>query len=376
MTLSRKPAQNEARVVALYSQREREQRHEQASHTELARRLARLQQLEFVGEYDATQDYRAGVYLVPTDTIVGLDNARRLGIANEEDLFGGVVPQRFVSTKAITHPLAGPDACAPPGWSHEFGRRVHDAVLPGISAFSVVDAQHAGARLLQSGPIRIKPVLATAGRGQRVVHTPAALSEALRGLDIDEISACGLVLERNLENVTTHSVGQVRVAGLTATYYGTQGLTTDHSGETVYGGSTLTVARGGFDALLALELPHAAHQAVGQAQIYDAAASDCFSGFFASRRNYDIAEGNDAQGRHHCGVLEQSWRIGGASSAEVLALEAFSRDPSLRYVCASSLEYYDEAREPPADALVLYRGEDDEVGFITKCAYIASYGNT
>src|SRR5690606_8244799 len=194
-------------------------------------------------------------------------------------------------------------------------------------------------------------------------------------LDTADMSVNGLVLECNLENVVTHSVGQVRVAGMIATYYGTQQLTIDHSGETVYGGSTLTVARGSFCELLALDLPESARRAIEQARIYDAAASDCFVGFLASRRNYDIAEGTDAQGRHHCGVLEQSWRIGGASSAEVLALEAFSQEPSLRYVHSRSLEFYEEDREPPANAVVLYRGHDDDIGFITKCAYIEPHGN-
>jgi len=42
------------------------------------------------------------------------------------------------------------------------------------------------------------------------------------------------VLEEELGDVTTYSVGQVRVAGLVASYCGTQSLTTDNSGATVY----------------------------------------------------------------------------------------------------------------------------------------------
>ncbi len=375
MTVSLENPQRHTRVVALYSHREHEPHHEQATHFEIAKRLARIQMLDFVGEYDAARHAPGGVYLVPTATIVGVDRARELNITDEGDLFGGVVPEPFMATKAVTHPLVAPDARAPAGWSTAFGQRVRDAVLPGNSAFSTDDAMRAGMRLLQDGPVRIKPVLATAGRGQCVVHDTAGMRSVLAGLDAADMSVHGLVLERNLVDVVTHSVGQVRVAGMTATYYGTQQLTTDHSGETVYGGSTLTVARGDFSELLTLDLPESARRAVEQARIYDAAASDCFASFLASRRNYDIAEGTDAQGRHHCGVLEQSWRIGGASSAEVLALEAFSEQPSLRYVRSRSLEFYDEDRELPANAVVLYRGHDDDVGFITKCAYIEPYGN-
>lgn len=375
MSMYMQEARRRARVVALYSSRVREPHHEQATHAEIARRLARMQGLEFAGRYDPARHASGGTYFVPSTTIIGLHEARNMNITDESDLFGGVVPEPFMATKAVTHPLVTADAQAPAGWSASFGHRVQDAVLPGISVFSMADAIAAGARLLQRGPVRIKPVLATAGRGQRVAHNADEIGSILASLDVADMSVNGLVLELNLEDVVTYSVGQVRVAGMTATYYGTQQLTTDHTGETVYGGSTLTVARGGFDELLALDLPETARRAIRQARIYDAAASDCFAGLIASRRNYDIAEGMDARGHRHCGVLEQSWRIGGASSAEVLALEAFSKEPSLRYVRSRSLEFYDEDRKPPADAVILYRGQDDDVGFITKCAYIESHGN-
>src|SRR5205085_11515172 len=102
-------------------------------------------------------------YLVPNDTIVSLDTARRLGIRSEEDLFGGVVPASFMATKAITHPLVGRSALAPAGWCHEFAERVGDAVLPGHSAFSVDDARIAARRLLRDGPVRINPANGTGG---------------------------------------------------------------------------------------------------------------------------------------------------------------------------------------------------------------------
>jgi hypothetical protein len=57
------------------------------------------------------------------------------------------------------------------------------------------------------------------------------------------------VLEEDLAGVTTYSVGQVRVAGLVASYCGTQRLTPDNTGEAVYGGSELLVARRGFEEL-------------------------------------------------------------------------------------------------------------------------------
>jgi hypothetical protein len=72
-------------------------------------------------------------------------------------------------------------------------------------------------------------------------------------------------------------------------------------------------------------------------------------------------------------VLEQSWRIGGASSAEVAALEAFARDPHLRAVRAECVEAYGKCARPPDDAVVYFSGVDSVVGQITKYALATPY---
>jgi hypothetical protein len=161
-----------------------------------------------------------------------------------------------------------------------------------------------------------------------------------------------------------------------ATYRGTQRLTPDNAGEAVYGGSDLLVARGGFGALAALGPPEEARRAVEQARVYDAAAADCFAGMFASRRNYDVARGLDAEGRWRSGVLEQSWRIGGASGAEVAALEAFRADPALRAVRAATVELYGpDVPPPPAHATVYFRAVDEKDGPMTKYAVAEPHGD-
>ena len=302
---------------------------------------------------------------MPSDAVTG-ERAHELGIRSEDDLFGGVVPAAFVATKAISHPLVNADAYAPAGWSHEFGERVRDVVLSGFSAFSPQDARRAGARVLERGPVRIKPVREAGGRGQVVVSKAIDLNGIIDALDPAELSCTGLVLEQNLTDVTTYSVGHVRVSDLMATYYGTQRVTTDNAGALVYGGSDLTVISGDFEALLGRMLPDDARFAIASARAYDRAAMDCYSGLFASRRNYDVACGRDATGAWRWGVLEQSWRIGGASGAEIAALETFRADPSLELVRASTFEVYGEGHAPPADAIVSFCGIDERVGAITK----------
>lgn len=363
------------KAVVTLASRTREPQHEAVIHEQLARKLAALQGLDFLGAFDPDVHYGRPLYFVPSGTLVGTDEARKLGLEDEHDLFGGVVPQAFVETKVITHPLVRPDADAPFGWSRDFVERVKGSVLPGYSVFTLADAREAGRRLLPEGPVRLKPVGATGGRGQERIDNEQALGQALERIDVTELERRGLVLEANLEHVTTFSVGQVRTAVRTLSYYGTQRLTPDNSGATVYGGSDLFVVDGGFDALLAADLPERARLAVAQAQEYDAAASACFRGFFASRRNYDIAQGIDGRGRACSGVLEQSWRIGGASGAEIAALEVLMSGASGQ-IRASTVEVYGEHQQTPAGATVLFRGEDPEVGFITKYVTVEDHGNS
>jgi hypothetical protein len=348
--------------------------HEATTRRGLAERLAALKGYEYAGDFDATGDYHCPVYVVPGQTLVG-DESKTLGINGIDDFFGGVVPFDFVGTKTITHPLIAARANAPEGWSGEFARTVRRAVLPGYSAFSIDDAQQAGERLLERGPIRVKPALALGGRGQTVVYEASALAQALADLDRGELESCGVVLEQNLTDVTTFSVGQVRVGEITASYFGTQKLATDHGGEEVYGGSDLTVARGDFNQLLTLQMDDAVRLAVEQARTYDTAAQRCFAGFFASRRNYDIVRGRDPAGNFTSGVLEQSWRIGGASGAEIAALEAFRDDATLRTVRAECTELYDERPRLPRAARVIFSGKDAEIGFVTKYTTLEAYAD-
>jgi Protein of unknown function (DUF3182) len=333
---------------------------------QLVVRLAALMGYEVAVNCEAAARYPGPKYFVPSDTLVGLDAAKAMGIRGEHDLFGGVVPYAFAATKVITHPVVRPGACAPPGWSPEFSRQIAEIVHTGFSVFTPEDARCAGIRLLKSGPVRLKLARAGSGRAQAVVSTHSELETALRALDPMEVSRWGLVIEENLSEVTTYSVGQVRVAEFVESYYGTQRLTRDNRGALVYGGSDLVFVRGEFQMLLGLDLPADIRLAVLQAQAYDAAAMECFAGMFASRRNYDIARGKDAEGRWRSGVLEQSWRIGGASGAEVAALQAFRADPSLHSVRASTFEIYGETEPPPSHAIVHFRGADEQVGLMTE----------
>jgi len=348
--------------------------HEALTRAEIARRLVGLTGFEYVGEYDPDTCYAAPPYFVPSATLTRAA-AARLGIDSPQDLFGGVVPVAFVATKTITHPLVADEARAPSGWSAEFPRRVADAVLEGYSTFCREDALCAGRRLLDHGEVRVKLATGIAGIGQWVAGDTETLERIVAAIGDDQFVKAGVVVEENLSEVVTHSVGHVCVADVTATYYGTQHLTRNNRGQEVYGGTRLRMARGGFDALLALDPTEDVRLAIAQARAYDDAAQTCFPGFFASRRNYDVAQGIDARGRRRSGVLEQSWRVGGASGAEIAALEAFHADPSLRSVRAAAREVYGEYPPLPDSSTVYFRGIDPHVGIVTKYALIEPHAD-
>jgi len=367
---------NTAGIVVVYPCRSGLSNHEAATQNALAKKLAGLRGDEFAGAYDASARYDRPLYFVPNDTLVQADVSDALGITGEDDLFGGMVPHAFVATKTITHGLPQGATRIPEGWSSEFCRRVRDVVLPGYSAFARRDALEAGLKLLERGPVRVKKPGGIGGLGQSVVTNREQLESELESLDGEELSRIGIVLERNLAKPDTRSVGQVRVGNMLVTYCGTQRLTRNNKGSEVYGGSDLIVVRGGFDTLLQLPLGQQVHIAISQARTYHSAAMACFAGMFASRCNYDIAQGVDEEGQWYSGVLEQSWRIGGASGAEIAALEAFRDDPSLPVVRATTTEIYGDPPSLPPDATVYFQGTDDRVGPLTKFARLEEYGNT
>lgn len=291
------------------------QGHESVTRSRMAERLAALKGYEFAGEYNRTTVYDT-LYFVPADTLL-LDDARQLGIRSGDQLFGGCVAEPFMACKTITHPLIDEKAVAPPGWTTNFATAVKGVALNGYSVFSVADARRAATELLKTDRVRLKPALGIGGAGQTVIEHIDELDAPLAEIPGDILARYGVVLEQDLEWVTTYSVGSAHIAGQNIAYHGQQTLTENHQGKKVYGGSSLQVVRGTLHALRQLELPVDIEHAIEQAIAFDAAADSHLPGFFASRRNYDVVQGIDRDGRPRAGVLEQSWRIGGASPAEI-----------------------------------------------------------
>jgi len=245
-------------------------------------------------------------------------------------------------------------------------------VLQGYSAFSHDDAMQAARTLLAADkPVRLKRASARGGQGQWQARDLQAFGRALESISAAELAEWGVVIEENLEQTRTWSVGQVTVGGRSISYHGTQRMTRDNKGCDVYGGSDLHVVRGGFAELLALPLSIEVADAVRMAMGYHQAVVNCFEGFFASRINYDVVQGLRADGTRKTGVLEQSWRLGGASAAEVAALEYLAAHADCAAVRACTNERYGADAlngSLPEDALVCFKGVDPVTGPIVKYA--------
>jgi Protein of unknown function (DUF3182) len=334
--------------------------HQKILLDEDAKAIAKLKRCEFGGHHKTGDNYPGSVFFVPDDTLL-VDEASGLGIHSPNEFYGGVVPYPFVKTKAITHGLIEPDAQRPQGWSAGFPDRVRQIVLQGYTVFSPRDARIAAERMLKRGSIRVKRPLGASGRGQTLIESTNELEAALEKIAAEELATYGLVLEENLQEIRTLSVGCIAVDGLEISYHGTQRTVRDNEGRSVYGGSDLLCVRGGWNELNALPMTTEAQAAVTAARRYDEAVVE-YSGFMASRRNYDVGRGLDTDGRLRLGVLESSWRIGGASSAELVALAAFAKDPSLPIVRASHIQVFGKKHEAPADAIIHFQGDDPEAG--------------
>ncbi|MDM0104380.1 DUF3182 family protein [Variovorax sp. J22R24] len=345
--------------------------HELITRRALAERISGLLGMQYFGPVSRRPPPSGPLYFIPSDTVES-HRAQAIGIRSESDFFGGAVPFAYVATKAISHALHDQGAACPRDWVESFAPRVAKCVLPGYSAFSEDDARTAGRALLRDGAVRVKPVRATGGNGQTVVQDAASLDRTLAG--VPHMDTDGVVLERNLRDPRTLSIGQVKVGALTMSYYGLQRLTRNHRGHCVYGGSDLTAVRGGFDALNAMQLEPSLRLAIEQAAVYHAAVVESYPGFMASRINYDVAQGPDDTGQWCSGVLEQSWRVGGATGAEVAALEVFKSQPERSLVRASCFEVFGETELPPG-ACVNYSGHDPEVGRLTKYSFVEAHAD-
>lgn len=333
----------------------------------LASEVARLGGLPYLGLRDAAD--AAGVVFIPDQTLL-LD---QVAPEARPHLLGGAVPQAWLGTKAVFHPLVPGCDVIPAGW------QAMDAVharttLPGFTAFSPRDAIAAWRLLAGEGHrVRAKPTGISGGSGQVVCTTEADVDTLLARTTATDLAATGIVLEADLDHAETFSVGTIVLHGTTIAYFGEQHLTRDGRGEPAYGGSTLVAIRGGFDALARDDRAAAERDCIALALEFDRAVREAYPALEVSRCNYDVIRGTGARGEARVGLLEQSWRVGGATPAELAAFEALRADPTLQRVRACTRERYG-AHEVPATAHVYFHGAAPDGTPLVKYRMVARDG--
>ncbi|MBW4787571.1 DUF3182 family protein [Alcaligenes faecalis] len=309
----------------------------------MARELAQFLDLPRIRiDYeDQLKPSMGDAYYLPLHTLK-LEQAQQLGIEQPSQLYGGVVPYDFLALKTVAHPLPQDDMDRPQGWNNELGLALRHTVLPGYSVFSRNDALRTMSLLDEAGQTGIRAKLASgnAGKGQKVIYSRQELEELLNLPQWQSELEHGLVLEENLLDGETFSIGQTQVGEHLFSYIGQQRQTSNCQQESVYGGTSLLMVRGGFLQLLKLSGMKRIAHLVEMTMSYEKNISQAFPQLYASRRNYDLIVGKNARGHYKAGVLEHSWRFGGASIAEILAIRNLQLHPELQHTHAWTRERY------------------------------------
>lgn len=318
------------------------------------------------GALNETGIARPGAFVIPDRPLLRSE-AEPLGIQEEGDLFGGVVDVKLHHDKAILHPLVGSDSEKPAYYSRKFSDEARPFVLPGYTVFSSADALKAYTLLRREGlQVRLKDPSAEGGNGQRTVDSLEGMQRILTGISPKEIKEDGLVLEHNILTPDTLSIGQIYMDGSYFSYFGHQ-HTVLLDGEPTYGGTTLTMHYGTLGELSAQLKDGNVRTAVDQARGVHGAYSHYDP--IVSRLNFDVVQGWDVNGVFYSGVVDQSFRIGGASPAEVVAIRELQHDPSLKRVTTRvDIQWHPEPALLSSDKIIFFDHPTrrDEVGILER----------
>lgn len=336
----------------------------------LSQRFAALLNLQLIESEEHAQSHSLDphqCYYLPSHTLLSHE-ALTLGIKSLQDLYGGVVPYSFLLHKTLSHPLHHTSMDSPEGWNNDLGLALKPYVLEGYSVFNTQDALWAAQGMVHNGPLRIKLATANAGRGQWIVSNHEEAVDLFNQAQFQALFEQGVIIEEALDNTVSFSIGQTEIGSHLISYCGEQEVTIDLKGQTTYGGSTLFVVRGGYAQLEAALSFDKHREALHLVKQYEKHIFNAFPQLYASRRNYDVLQGVNAKSQMRLGVLEQSWRVGGASMAELLALEAFAADPNLQTIRTWTRERYVSDASAIEKSDLLYCVAAEQTGWLIKSA--------
>ncbi|MEN9328743.1 MAG: hypothetical protein RI947_1551 [Candidatus Parcubacteria bacterium] len=298
----------------------------------VAQKIASKLGLPYTGEV-ADEPHR-NAFLVPQRTYVRGENIRPDIL--ESDFYGTLVDNIEHVEKAVLHPSVS--SRIPPYYSTEFADRVSGFVLPGLTAFSKDDMLSAYINLQREHPIpyRLKLPDQSDGHGQFIIASEEDLKQYLESMSSKEIALKGLVLEPQLQDPQTISVGYCVLGEDAYSFVSFQKNDTGEDGRMRYAGAEVMVVRDGMDELSQVvdHLDSSGHSVTHvdeaiQASIGFHQALSLYNPV-SSRLSFDHVRGLDGTGAMRGGITDITGRLGGTCPALIMAIEHLDSNPHTR----------------------------------------------
>lgn len=302
--------------------------------------------IPFLGEY--ADEQRGRVVVVPGKTITKLE-AEDFGISCDTQIYGAAIDNFDQVGKGILHRTFSLDF--PKFHSNKFAREIADVVLPGETTFSLSDTADAFRRFdTRRFGARIKQTNESDGLGQYSIKSEEELNEVIAGFDETHIVEHGLVLEPDVIDPKTISIGYARIGEDIFSFIAHQKNDSveevdAHTGKlnsrSRYLGATVQVVRGDFNNLFTINnLSYEEKIAVQSSQVFlDAYQEYVFP--IASRLSFDYLYGFDRTGQVIGGITDITARLGGTCPALLNAALAFKCNPFIGSVNSEVYLNYD-----------------------------------
>ena len=314
------------------------------------------------------QKFSQPYYFLPTP--ITQEQGEKHGIQSADDFYGAMVDHLQHADKGQLHEIVPEADNVPAHYSAEFARAVREVVLPGYTAYSKEDAIKAYLKLKKELPdgdkIRLKDPSASDCDRQFVLESEAHLRAILDRIFHPFPFENGLVLEQNLNDVSTTTGGKVRVNGSTYQFIGNQVETSIPNPEggtkTVYGGGDLLITNG----FLPQEMLSSNQQelTLRLGHTYDAYAN---LAPHVSRISFDMVSGLDSHGNEVQGITDPTMRVGGNDPSVIESMHHLN-DTTRRVKAQTRLVYassndYPNGRLPFNGTLYL---DMDDIKIVTR----------
>lgn len=312
----------------------------------IAEKIARHQGLPF-NPNPIMQGIENKTYVVPGATLTS-GQADQLLIAAENDFYGTAAPTMDHVGKSILH--RSMSERYPGFYSPEFAQEAESMglVLPGYTGFAKEEIQQAF-MCVDSRPLlyRLKVPNESDGNGQYRINDTEHLVSLLSQIDAESIAQHGMVIEPDLRNKSTVSVGHFALGDDSYSFVANQtGEMID--GRDVYlGGNDIIVARGELQNLMDM-----LHQ-LGDERFESVAKGKAFFQLYAkhypllsSRMSVDVLSGSHPDFGQISGVTDITGRLGGLCPATTLAALHLQENPHQAAVGAQvNLNYTPQVRQ-------------------------------